>query len=82
MKTFSKAARRLAIAFCSLTLMGCPKAGLDVKVYFLDANSGGLVRKQENEFIRFDEADGYRCMSPKDFDATVQFVRSCLERRP
>lgn len=88
MRTRLKAARMPGIAFfllalgLTLVLTGCPARGLNVKVYFLSNNDGGLVRRQENELVRFPEAEGYRCMNPQDFDATVQLVRSCLERRP
>ena len=82
MKTFLKAARLALGASMALTLTGCPMAGLKVRVYYLDADSGGLVRKQENEFLTWEQAQGYRCMSPKDFDATVEFIRSCMESKP
>lgn len=82
MRTFLKAARLALGGLLALGLGGCPSAGLQVRVYYLDANTGGLIRQQDQEFLTWEQAQGYRCMSPKDFDATVEFVRSCLEQRP
>lgn len=61
-------------------ISSCGHAGLKVKVYYLDAVQGGLVRTQEQEVIPFDQATGYRCMSPADFDATLTLLRSCLQQ--
>lgn len=73
---------RLFFAASLLLLSGCPGAGLRVRVYYLNNEAGGLVRKQDNEIIYFKDAEGYRCMNQADFDATVEFVRSCMERKP
>lgn len=62
-------------------LAGCPAHGLNVKVYYLSNEDGGLVRKQENEVIPFSQAEGYRCMNQADFDAVVELVRSCVNSK-
>lgn len=62
-------------------LASCGHAGLKAKVYYLDAAQGGLVRTQANEVIPFEQATGYRCMSPADFDAALTLLRSCLEQK-
>jgi hypothetical protein len=51
-----------------------------VKIYYLDEDQGGLVRKQENETLPFRDAQGYRCMSPEDFEATLNYLKSCRYR--
>jgi hypothetical protein len=66
----------------SLLLTGCETPGLRVKVYYLNNEAGGLVRLQDKEVIYFKDAEGFRCMNQADFDATVEFVRSCMERKP
>ena len=74
-------ATRLFFA-ASLLLAGCETPGLRVKVYYLSNEAGGLVRVQDNEVLYFKDAEGFRCMNQPDFDATVEFVRSCMERKP
>lgn len=58
-------------ALSALFLVGCAHSGPRVKVYYLDASQGGLVRKQNKEFLSFDQALGYRCLSATDFDALL-----------
>lgn len=77
-----KAAKLACAGLAAVALGGCPTAGLDVRVYYLEPDQGGLVRRQESEYLTWEQARGYRCMSPKDFDATVEFIRSCMDARP
>ena len=71
--------RSLLSLFLCLALLGC-RAPLRVKIYYLDEDQGGLVRKQENETLPFRDAQGYRCMSPEDFEATLNYLKSCRYR--
>lgn len=73
---------RTFFAVSLLFLAACETAGLRVKVYYLSNEAGGLVRLQENEVISFKDAEGYRCMNQQDFDVTVEFIKSCMERKP
>jgi len=87
MKTFSKVAKLpekallLAALGVAPMMAGCPAHGLNVKVYYLSNEDAGLVRRQEQEIVPFPQAEGYRCMSPQDFDAIVELVRSCVDTR-
>ena len=62
--------RGLAAVGLSLLLMSCKS--ISVKIYAVDADAGGLVRKQENELLPFDKAKGYLCTSPSDFETIMQ----------
>ena len=73
---------KLFFAASLLLLAGCPGPGLRVKVYYLNNEAGGLVRQQAGEVIYFRDAEGFRCMNRPDFDATVEFIRACMERKP
>jgi len=61
----------------TLSISGCDK-GLDVKLYRLDSDRGGLVRSQDDEFYSCSDqsVDGYVCISKEDF---TTLVNSCLE---
>jgi hypothetical protein len=78
MKIFFQASK-LATILSLFLLAACDPSGLNVKVYYLDP-ARGLVRSQANEVIPFDQAAGYRCMNKADFDAVVEYVRSCMDR--
>jgi hypothetical protein len=86
MRTFLKAAKLPHVAFSlyllgmGALLVGCPAHGLNVRVYYLSNEDGGLVRKQAGEVIPFQQAEGYRCMNQQDFDAVVELVRSCIDK--
>jgi hypothetical protein len=69
-----------AILGASITIASCGHAGINAKIYYLDAAQGGLIRKQEKEVIPFDKATGYRCMNPEDFNATLTLLKSCLDQ--
>lgn len=65
----------VAASVVSCLLSGC-RQNLGVKIYFLDAEQGGLVRKQANEVRPFSEARGYRCLSPQDFNSAIMYLNS------
>lgn len=73
-----RAATFLAGFVTCAVLLACGHAGINAKVYYLDADQGGLVRKQDNEVKPFKDAQGYRCTSPQDFDAILNMLKSCL----
>lgn len=54
--------------------------GLKIKVYRLDFGVGGLARKQANEIIPFNKAEGFYCTSRADFEALVTEYKTCRDR--
>lgn len=61
-------------------ITACGSAGLRVKIYYLDEEQGGLVRKQAGEVRSFRDSTGYRCTSPQDFDAILGVLKTCRDR--
>ena len=52
---------------------------LDVAIFVLNP-SLGLVRSQVSAIIPFRNADGYKCLSPDDFNTALIEYRKCYEK--
>lgn len=53
--------------------------GLNVKLYRINNERGGIYRGQANELLRFPQVEGYYCTSPQDMQKLVEAYRSCQE---
>jgi len=58
---------------------GCAHAG-KVKVYFSRPDLGGVYRKQENELVKYEETNAYRCVTPEDWQVILNLIQSCQSR--
>lgn len=50
---------------------------LNVKVYQHQVARGGMYRGQDREFVPYQDADKWYCMTPVNFQKVVDFVESC-----
>lgn len=58
---------------------GCAH-GLNIKIYYSKPEMNGLIRKQDHELIPYEKTDGYRCLSPSDFEAVLNYVKTCKDK--
>lgn len=70
---------RLIILFLiSITTMGISNCanGPEVKIYSSQPDKGGIVRKQDQEFIPYQQTKDYYCLSPSDAEALLNYCLS------
>jgi len=77
MRRFKTICSHVILFFLGACATVACREGLDIKIWFLDAQMGKLVRKQnpvdpirDCSDMRMDE---YRCMSPDDFQAMMNW---------
>lgn len=55
---------------------GCSH-GLNIKIYYSRPDLDGVYRKQDDELIRYQDTEGYRCLNPSDWEAVLNYVKAC-----
>lgn len=73
-------ASRMLLAITMIICLGntnCGPPSLNVKLYRMNHERGGLYRGQDDELIPYPQADGYYCMNQDDMRKVVQFIAGC-----
>lgn len=56
-------------------------AALKVKIYFSRPDLGGIYRAQDKELLKYEATEGYRCVSPSDWEAILNIVKGCNKEK-
>jgi len=59
---------------CFLSLSAC--GSTQVRVYVSEPEDGGLVRKQEDEILLYQDSKGYLCVSPDEAEALITVLET------
>lgn len=75
-------ANRFLLIITMLICLGntnCGPPGLNVKLYRLNHERGGLYRGQDDELIQYQDADGYYALSENDMRKVLEFIKGCRQ---
>jgi hypothetical protein len=57
-------------------IFACGKA-LKVKIYYSRPDLGGIYREQDKEVVKYEATEGFRCVSPADWEAILHYMKAC-----
>lgn len=70
-------------SFCAGAFMlGACAKDLGIKVYMTDVDKKGLYRAQDDELIKWENADGYYCTNSQGMRKLVEAYRLCKDLQP